>query len=78
MCRKPAFDVDLEQKWDEESGQLHHWLCNQNRFNFVLRKLLIHVGDSCEEGKNLCPQTFGAACGRRPDTEEDETLCFCS
>lgn len=78
MCRKPAYDVDLEQKWYEESGQLHHWLCNQNGFNFMLRKSLNHVGGSCEEGKNNCPKAFAAACGRRPDIEADETLCFCS
>lgn len=53
MCRKPVYNVGLEQIRDDESGQLHHWLCNQNGFNFMLRKLLIHVVDSCEKGKNL-------------------------
>lgn len=43
MCRKPTYDVDLEQKWDEESRQLHHWLCNQNGLNFMLRKSLIQA-----------------------------------
>lgn len=72
MYRKPAYVVGLEQIWDDKSGQLHHWLCTQNGFNFMLRKLLIHVGDSCEEGKNLCPKTFVS------DTEGDETSCSCS
>lgn len=75
---KPAYDVGLEQIWSDKSGQLHHWLCKQNGFNFMLRKSLIHVGDSCEEGKNLCPKAFVSACGRRPETEADETSCFCS
>lgn len=44
----------------------------------MLRKSLIHVGDSCEEGKNLCPKAFVSACGGRPETEADETSCFCS
>lgn len=74
MCRKPAYDIDLEQKWYEESGQL----CNRNGFNFMLRKSLNHVGSSCEEGKNICPKAFAAACGRRPDNEADATSCFCS
>lgn len=30
MCRKPAYNVDYEQKWDEEGGQVHHWLYNRN------------------------------------------------
>lgn len=42
----------------------------------MLRKSQIHVGDSCEEGKNLCPKTFAAACGRRSNIEADETSCF--